>query len=457
MCGIGFVIGQIENNFNNYVSKLRKNLIHRGPDFSNEFTGELKDGFKFGLVHTRLSLLDLSSNGHQPMIDEISNNIIIFNGEIYNHKELKKELSVLGEKFKSSSDTEVLLKGYRCFGLKKLIEKIRGMYVFMIWDYKNKNAIVVRDKIGIKPLYYTSNSKFFACASECNALVKSNLVTKKISSSGLDSYLAYGSVQPPLTIYEDISALLPGHALIVNSQGKIINEIDLWNNEANEEIQIPSDENFFNRIEEYFSADVPIGIFLSGGYDSTLLAFLSNQISSKRINTFNVKFSEFPEYSEHNEVLKISKNLNSIHHELDNKKKDVIQELPNFFNAMDQPSDDGLNIYLLSNFANKKGFKACFHGVGGDELFGGYPSFKQIPKFQKLKLIPLFLRRLIANHLDDDTISVSKIKYLLLSDLSTFESYLIRRQNFSFKQREKLFNYKPPLGKYGISASFEQF
>ena len=179
MCGIGFVIGQIENNFNNYVSKLRKNLIHRGPDFSNEFTGELKDGFKFGLVHTRLSLLDLSSNGHQPMIDEISNNIIIFNGEIYNHKELKKELSVLGEKFKSSSDTEVLLKGYRCFGLKKLIEKIRGMYVFMIWDYKNKNAIVVRDKIGIKPLYYTSNSKFFACASECNALVKSNLVTKK--------------------------------------------------------------------------------------------------------------------------------------------------------------------------------------------------------------------------------------------------------------------------------------
>ena len=191
----------------------------------------------------------------------------------------------------------------------------------MIWDYKNKNAIVVRDKIGIKPLYYTSNSKFFACASECNALVKSNLVTKKISSSGLDSYLAYGSVQPPLTIYEDISALLPGHALIVNSQGKIINEIDLWNNEANEEIQIPSDENFFNRIEEYFSADVPIGIFLSGGYDSTLLAFLSNQISSKRINTFNVKFSEFPEYSEHNEVLKISKNLNSIHHELDIKKR----------------------------------------------------------------------------------------------------------------------------------------
>ena len=104
-----------------------------------------------------------------------------------------------------------------------------------------------------------------------------------------------------------------------------------------------------------------------------------------------------------------------------------------------------------------KGFKACFHGVGGDELFGGYPSFKQIPKFQKLKLIPLFLRRLIANHLDDDTISVSKIKYLLLSDLSTFESYLIRRQNFSFKQREKLFNYKPPLGKYGISPHLNNF
>ena len=165
------------------------------------------------------------------MKDEKSNNILVYNGEIYNFLDIKKQLEAKGEMFQSTGDSEVILKAYRHFGLKKLINKINGMYSFVIWDEKEKSTIVVRDKFGIKPLYYISNNSFFACSSECTSLIKSNLSNNQLCQFGIDSYLAYGSVQPPNTIYKNIKCLLPGHALIVNSDGKINQEINLWSDE----------------------------------------------------------------------------------------------------------------------------------------------------------------------------------------------------------------------------------
>ena len=280
---------------------------------------------------------------------------------------------------------------------------------------------------------------------------------QKISEEGLDSYLAYGSVQPPLTIYKDIKSILPGHAIIINSNGKLVENIDLWDVPTLENSCKNFHEAMSKTIKDYYFADVPVGIFLSGGFDSTLLAFLAKKISKKRINTFNLKFSEFPEFSEHKKVRKISKFLNSIHHEIDIKQNDVFDILPSFFNSLDQPTDDGLNIYLLSKFVKNRGFKACFHGVGGDEFLGGYPSFEQIPNLLKLKFIPSALRSSLVKLIPGDNIFLSKIKAILASDLSLFEVFLIRRQNFSYDQRKKIFSKVPPLHFNGISEDWMKF
>ena len=457
MCGIGFIIGKTKEDFSYCLKKLLDHQKHRGPDYNDFYLRKLTNGLKVGFSHTRLSLLDLSRSGNQPMKDPISNNILVFNGEIYNFKEIKRELIHLGEKFFSRSDSEVLLIGYRRFGLKNLISKIRGMYAFVIWDENKKIAIAARDKFGIKPLYYTENNNYFSCASECNALIRAQLVSKEISKEGLDSFLAYGSVQSPLTIYKNIKSLLPGHAIIINSNGKLIENIDLWETSQLEKNYENFHEIMSNTIENYYFADVPVGIFLSGGFDSTLLAFLANNISKNRITTFNLKFSEFPEFSEHHRVRQISKHLDSIHHEIDVKQDETLNLLPTFFNSLDQPTDDGLNVFLLSKFVKDKGFKACLHGVGGDEFLGGYPSFTQIPNFLKLNLIPKKLRSILANFIPENKISFSKIKSILASDLSLLEVFLIRRQNFSYSQRRKIFSKFQPLNINGVSKEWTTF
>ena len=263
MCGIGFIIGKTKEDFSYCLKKLLDHQKHRGPDYNDFYLRKLTNGLKVGFSHTRLSLLDLSRSGNQPMKDPISNNILVFNGEIYNFKEIKRELIHLGEKFFSRSDSEVLLIGYRRFGLKNLISKIRGMYAFVIWD-ENKGTIAARDKFGIKPLYYTENNNYFSCASECNALIRAQLVSKEISKEGLDSFLAYGSVQSPLTIYKNIKSLLPGHAIIINSNGKLIENIDLWETSQLEKNYENFHEIMSNTIENYYFTDVPVGIFCRG-------------------------------------------------------------------------------------------------------------------------------------------------------------------------------------------------
>ena len=457
MCGIGLVIGSSSENLKVYLSRLVGSQKHRGPDHSQTLICKSNFGEEIGFAHNRLSLIDLSSKGNQPMIDEISKNVIVFNGEIYNYKEIRNELIRKGEKFKSSSDSEVLLKAYRHFGINVLIKKIKGMYAFIIWDQRKSEAIIVRDKIGIKPLYYSYNDGIFACASESSALIKSKLSSKKLSRSGLDSYLAYGSVQPPLTIYEGIKCLLPGHALIIKSNRIIVSQINLWTNDNNNK-EINSLENILIKaVEQHICADVPVGVFLSGGYDSTLLAFLASKFLKKPIKTFTLNFPEEPSSSEGDKAKRIAEKLKTDHTTIDIRKEDLFNILPKYFNVMDQPSDDGLNVFMISQAVAKHGIKACFHGVGGDEIFGGYPSFKQVPVLQKLKIFPQFIRSFISCFLNEDNITHSKIKSLLLSDLSLINTFLIRRQSFSFNQRKLILNEKPPLGQYGMPEEWISF
>ena len=459
MCGIGFIIGKTPNELRSHLNSMVLGMRHRGPDASGILIKKISSYQKIGFMHTRLSLLDLSIKGNQPMKDEKSGNILVYNGEIYNYLDIKKQLEAKGEMFQSTSDTEVILKAYRHYGLKKLIKKINGMYSFVIWDEKEKCTIIVRDKFGIKPLYYISNKSFFACSSECTSLIKSNLSNNHVCQFGIDSYLAYGSVQPPNTIYKNIKCLLPGHALIVNSDGKINQEMNLWSNEQTKvffDFKFIEDK-FKGIIKNYYRADVPIGIFLSGGYDSSLLAFITSKISSNPVHTFNMKFSSEPEFSEHEKAKMISKEIKSIHHEIDVNKEMMLNSLKEFFQAMDQPTDDGINIFLLSKFVKKNKFKSCFHGIGGDELLGGYSSFKLLPKLKYLKFIPNSMRKLVTFFLSDNSISSSKVKAVLLSDLSLFETYLIRRQNFSYNQRKQLLKNHPPLGVLGIDKKLKNF
>ena len=220
MCGIGVIIDDSPKRVRGTLLTFLETQAHRGPDDAGEQVLTTMSGTTIGFAHRRLSIIDLSASGHQPMIDE-QGNVIVYNGEIYNHREIADELRRKGEHFLSTSDTEVLLRAYSYYGTEELLNKLRGMFAFALWDAKKQKLLVARDPMGIKPLYYTGeNGGYFACASEAKALVGAGLVDGTIDRRGLDSFLAYGSVTAPLTIWRGVSALMPGCYLWVGADGR---------------------------------------------------------------------------------------------------------------------------------------------------------------------------------------------------------------------------------------------
>ncbi len=452
MCGIGLVFGNSQEEVSVVLSSFLLLQAHRGPDDFGTHVLSTGSGRKLGFAHRRLSVIDLSSGGHQPMVDEFGN-VIIFNGEIYNYLELASELKGEGERFRATSDTEVILKGYRRWGHEKLLEKIRGMFAFSIWDNERQKLFLVRDPMGIKPLYYTEGvGGAFACASEAKALVGAGCVDGTIDLSGFDSFLAYGSVAAPLTIWRGIKMLLPGCYLWVEADGRVgeFKRYWTWRSDENGGGVEAISGRLRKSIERHLVSDVPVGLFLSGGYDSAALAALTSKISDTPIHTFTVSFPDNKEYSEGDAARVIAKRFNTTHHDISVRESEVLAKLPRFFKAMDQPSEDGLNSLLVSEAAAGEGIKACLHGVGGDELFGGYPSFQDVPKAVRVAVIPAPVRKFWGRLIKGYGLARGKIGDLLLSDGSVLETFMIRRRVFSFEQRRDLLGQTPPLGKLGL-------
>ena len=379
MCGICGIAGFTDNRI---VSLMRDKLVHRGPDDRGIF-----NDIGVSLGHTRLSIIDLSEAGHQPMANEDGTIWITFNGEIYNFPDLRKDLENSGHVFKSNTDTEVIIHLYEQYQ-EKCVDFLRGMFAFVIWDKKNNRLFAARDRFGIKPFFYTISKSRFIFASELNTLLATGLIDKKINEQALSEYFQFGSVQAPYSLMEDVFQLLPGHYLIFENSRFTIHkywEINLespLSNKTEAEISREIREVLDETVRIHMVSDVTIGALLSGGLDSSVIVGLMSRNSNRKIETFSVVFEE-KEYDEREYSRCVAEHFGTEHHEILLKQDDFIAQVPCILNSMDQPSYDLFNSYVISQAIRKSGVKVAFSGLGGDELFGGYPSFTYLPKASK--------------------------------------------------------------------------
>jgi asparagine synthase (glutamine-hydrolysing) len=406
MCGIsGIFTYESGTDFYPVMGKMTDSLAHRGPDDKGIL---IQDHIALG--HRRLSIIDLSTAGHQPMSCDEGKFSIVFNGEIYNYKDIREELSKPtaigpGVNFVTQSDTEVLLAAYKTYG-KACLNRLNGMFSFAIWDFEKKELFIARDRMGIKPLYFYKDDEKLVFASELRAILKSGLVRKKVNQKGLSDYLRYQTVHAPDTIIEGVQMLLPGHYIQINEEDFIIKKY--W--DAIEEAQkefIPTDYSIlcakvkdllFQSVERRLVADVPFGAFLSGGIDSSAIVAIMSQVSGQKVNTFNISFKE-EAFSEAQYAKKVAQRYGTSHTEIKLSPNDFLKALPEALNALDHPSGDGLNTWLVSKKTKEAGVTMALSGLGGDELFAGYDIFKRMYDIGDKKWLlsfPVFARRLMG-------------------------------------------------------------
>ena len=366
MCGIAGIIG---NNNTEILNKMLLATKHRGPDDSGTHTDEL---CTIGM--NRLSILDLSTAGHQPMFSDDKRFVIVYNGEVYNFKSIRVDLIKLGFTFHSNSDTEVVLKGYIAYG-KNILNKIRGMFAFVIWDTQTQIAFGARDHMGIKPFYYQHKNGVFTFCSEIKGMLKQPAVKKQVSKDGLRLFLSYGYVGAPYTILDDVFALKPGECFKLSNNKLSIEQYwdipmhtptELRYQEAKEKLK----QLVVDKVNEELVSDVPLGLFLSGGLDSTVVLAAMRLSGKEQIETFSLGFEGF-EASEEEEAEIAAKHFNTKHHTHIISGKTVAQEFDGFIDAMDQPCIDGLNVYLVSKYT-RQNVTVALSGLGPDELFLGY-------------------------------------------------------------------------------------
>ncbi|MEH2312083.1 MAG: asparagine synthase (glutamine-hydrolyzing) [Nostoc sp.] len=388
MCGICGYIGREDFNSSNVLAALH----HRGPDSQGTWQKNVGANH-IHLLHTRLAILDLSPAGHQPMVDVKTGNVIIFNGEIYNFLELRQELKAQGIEFTSHSDTEVLLLGYRVWG-EQIVERLDGMFAFLLFDSIQQRLLIARDHIGIKPLYYAqTRGGGIALASEVRALITSGLVATDWDEQSIYEYLISGSVQEPRTIRQAIKAFPPAHYAYIDLQtdlATISTPIRYWNlaqhvcNHIGEPTSHTSHtEVLLDTLKEQLIADVPVGLFLSAGIDSTVLASMLAPVMQGHLSTFTFDLQDSTR-DESNLAAMTAQKLQLKHHVAYLSHKTLSTWLVDSFTAMDQPSSDGTNTYLISRASLQHGITVVLSGCGADELHGGYPHFVSIAKLYQL-------------------------------------------------------------------------
>jgi len=405
MCGIaGFVIKEPASSqfLEQTLRNMSNEIVHRGPD---DFGSYISESHTLGLAHRRLSIIDLSENGRQPMASFCKRFIICFNGEIYNFRELKKQLKNV--KFYGNSDTEVLVNHISIFGLEKTLSDIKGQFAFAVFDKKEQQVYICRDFIGEKPLYYSLDSESFVFGSELSAVSRSGLKKLSLSDSAINLFLRFGYIPAPNSIFEEVKKILPGQYLRVNAKNLSdfeiktffnIHERYLNNHNSNKldfkELSTNFETLLYNSIESQLISDVPIGGLLSGGIDSSLICAIANEITEKPLNTFTIGFSE-SEYDESNYASLIAKELGTHHHELILSPNDIVSKIPRILSNFDEPFGDSSQIptYMVMEHAASK-VKVVLSGDGGDELFGGYTRYMHVPRvWSYLKYIPSYLRQ----------------------------------------------------------------
>ena len=446
MCGINILYSSKSIDRDGIIKKMNHSISHRGPDNSDFYSDDY-----ISLGHTRLSIVGLSNNGNQPMFSNNERYIIVFNGEIYNFNELKSKLNY---NFTTTTDTEVVLASYLKWG-EKCVNYFNGMFAFAIWDKFEKELFVARDRLGIKPLYYYFDKSTFIFSSEIRSILRSNLVDKKLCIQGLNEYLKYQTVNYPNTIIRDIKVLEPASSIVFRNY-KIIKKSKYWfpnkkpidiNGYSYNKLKNKVLQELTTSVELRMFSDVDSGAFLSGGVDSSTMVGLMSKLSNKKIKTFNISFDD-NEYSESKYARLVSKQFNTDHTEINLKPEDFLNYIPNALNDMDHPSGDGPNSWVVSKFTREQGVKMVFSGLGGDELFAGYKSFKRLKKLNDFKFIqnsPNFLKNIISKSINtlNSNLAAAKIENLLKMNKYDFkENYLLTRQSLLDSQLNKILKPK---------------
>lgn len=393
--------------------RIRDHMKERGPDSEGVW---ISPDNKVGLGHKRLSIIDLSNAANQPMVNKSNELVIIFNGEIYNYKELRSNLKSKGYHFHTSSDTEVLLHLYQDKG-EKMVYDLRGMFAFVIWDKKRRTMFLARDPYGIKPLYYADDGWTVRIASQVKALIAGGKISKDFDPAGCAGFYLFGCVPEPYTLYRQIRALPAGSYCWINQLGvnqpiKYFSLAKIYY-EAEKNFSLRSKyeqyelvrESLLESVRAHLVSDVPIGVFLSSGLDSSTLVGLMKDVGHEHIQTITLDFEEFKGSSKDESVAacELAKYYQTIHINRRVSIDEFIQDWPLIVEKMDQPSIDGINTWYVSKAAHEHGLKVALSGIGGDELFGGYNSFQRIPRLVRLLNIPAripFVSNLFSNAIE---------------------------------------------------------
>ncbi len=400
MCGIAGFVDFNKKSDKEKLIAMTDTMVNRGPDDSGFFFAENSFG-QIGLGHRRLSIIDLSVAGHQPM--SFQNLTIIFNGEIYNFEEIKKELEKEGYDFFSNSDTEVILKAYHKWGFSS-VNKFRGMWSFAIWDNDKKELILCRDRVGVKPLYWYFKNNVFIFGSELKAFKKHPMFESKLNYESLSLYLQYGYITSPYSIFENTYKLEPGHFLTIDKNKNIKkekywdietffvkgeNEKKEWLNKSDEDVSGELENILTESFKLRMVSDVPVGMFLSGGIDSSLVVALLQKEYVRPLKTFSIGFNE-KDYNEAQWAKKVADRLGTEHTELYCTPKEALEVIPKIPLLYDEPFGDSSAIptYIVSELARRY-VKVSLSGDGGDEQFCGYTRYWAVgEKIKKIKNIP---------------------------------------------------------------------
>ena len=397
MCGItGFIDFTKQSSLETLVA-MRETLVHRGPDDKGEELIHVP-GAIVGLGFRRLSIIDLSPTGHQPMHNSEDGSCIVFNGEIYNYKEIKQELMALGHSFESQSDTEVILKSYRQWG-KSCVSRFIGMFAIALFDKKNNKLLLIRDRAGVKPLYYYRAGKYLLFGSELKSFHPHPAFEKSIDTNALSLYFQFGYIPAPYSIFRNTFKLSPGHLLELDlatgahTIEKYWDATDCYNQErlqvSFEEAMDETERLMSSAFQYRMVSDVPVGVFLSGGYDSTAVAALLQKNATQKIKTFTIGFRE-EKYDEAPHAREVAGHLGTDHHELYCTIRDAIDIIPQLPEIYDEPFGDSSAVptTLVSRLARKQ-VTVALSADGGDELFAGYPRHKKVAGYlETLSKVP---------------------------------------------------------------------
>ena len=434
-------------------------LHHRGPDDQGIVVRRLGAHF-VGLGHTRLAILDLTAAGHQPMAHPETGNLLVYNGEIYNFVSLRQSLATEGEQVRSTGDTEVLLRCLERWG-PACLARLQGMYAFA-WLSADR-LLLARDPLGIKPLYVAAVHGAFLFASEVRALLASGLVPRRLDRRGMAGLLAYGAVQHPSTLVEAVHSFPPGHWQWVDAPETILPRKSFF------DFPLPRNEphgpdpasgvraTLEAAVKDHLVSDVPVGVFLSSGLDSTIVAALAASYTSK-LRSFTVGFADQPDLSESRLAAETARELGLDHTEIQVNAADALKLTLEWLARLDQPSIDGMNVYVISEVVRAAGITVALSGQGGDELFGGYPSFAEVPWLLRLRRrlgwLPVSLRRgLLAIPATNRSRAIrQKLSDIAACPPRLVDVYLHRRRALSDQQMDRLGVDAHSLG---LTESFE--